>query len=59
MVKYGKKVLEKVEKVMYEMYEGMFKLGSGKKVMSKKQVVVIGLFEVWEVGGKVLKKKVL
>jgi len=57
MAKYSKKAGEKVEKAVHEMKEGKLKSGSGKKVISKKQAVAIGLSEAREAGAKVPKKK--
>ena len=57
MAKYSKKAGDKVEKTMHEMKEGKLKSGSGKKVTSKKQAVVIGLSEARKEGAKVPKKK--
>ena len=52
MAKYGKKSQKKVEKAMHEMHEGKLKTGTGKKVTSKKQAIVIGLSEAREEGRK-------
>lgn len=57
MAKYSKKAGEKVEEAVHEMKEGKLKSGSGKKVISKKQAVAIGLSEAREAGAKVPKKK--
>ncbi len=60
MAKYGKKALEKVEKVMLEFKEGELKSGKdgiGGKVKSRKQAIAIGLSEARKVGAKVPKKK--
>jgi hypothetical protein len=57
MAKYSEKAGDKVEKSMHEMKEGKLKSGSGKKVTSKKQAVVIGLSEARKEGAKVPKKK--
>ena len=55
MAKYSKKAGEKVEETMHEMKEGKLKTGSGKKVISKKQAVAIGLSEARKEGAKVPK----
>ena len=57
MAKYPEKASEKVEEVMHEMKEGKLKSGSGKKVVSKKQAIAIGLSEARKEGAKVPKKK--
>ena len=57
MAKYSEKAGEKVEKTMHEMKEGKLKSGSGKKVISKKQAIAIGLSEARKEGAKVPKKK--
>lgn len=56
MAKYSEKAQDKVEKAMHEMKEGKLKSGSGKKVISRKQAVAIGLSEAREEGAKVPKK---
>jgi len=54
MAKYGKKASEKVERAMHERKRGTLKSGrSGKRVMSRKQSIAIGLSEAREAGGKV------
>ena len=56
--KYGKKAQDKVKKAMHERKRGTLKSGStGKKVMSRKQAIAIGLSEARDAGGKVPKKK--
>lgn len=57
MAKYSKKASEKVGEAMHEMKEGKLKTGTGKKVISKKQAIAIGLSEAKEAGAKVPKKK--
>ena len=57
MAKYSKKAGEKVEKVMREKKKGTLKIGSGKKVTSRKQAIAIGLSEARKAGAKVPKKK--
>jgi len=58
MAKYSKKASEKVEKAMHEKKRGQLKSGrSGKKVISRKQAIAIGLSEAREAGAKVPKKK--
>lgn len=57
MAKYSKKASEKVKETMHEMKEGTLKTGSGKKVISKKQAIAIGLSEAKAAGAKVPKKK--
>jgi len=56
MAKYSKKAGDKVEKVMHEMHEGKLKIGSGKKVTSRKQAIAIGLSEARKEGAKVPRK---
>ena len=57
MARYGKKAQDKVEKAMHERKHGTLKSGkSGKKVISKKQAIAIGLSEARKEGGKVPKK---
>ncbi len=55
--RYGKKVSEKVGKVMKEMQAGTLKSGeSGRKVTSitsRRQAIAIGLSEARAAGGKV------
>ncbi len=57
MAKYSEKAGEKVAETMHEMHEGKLKSGSGKKVTSRKQAIVIGLSEARKEGAKVPKKK--
>ena len=57
MAKYSKQAGENVEKAMHEKKEGKLKSGSGKKVTSKKQAIVIGLSEARKDRAKVPKKK--
>ena len=56
MAKYSKEAEEKVAEVMHEMKEGKLKTGTGKKVVSRKQAIAIGLSEAREEGDKVPKK---
>ncbi len=56
MAKYSKKAGEKVEKVMHEKKAGTLKIGSGKKVASRKQAIAIGLSEARKAGAKVPEK---
>jgi hypothetical protein len=54
MARYGKKASTKVRKAMKERKRGTLRSGrSGKKVMSKKQAVAIGLSQARRAGGKV------
>jgi len=54
MARYGKKAVEKIEKVMKERKAGTLRSGrSGKKVTSRKQAIAIGLSEARKAGGKV------
>jgi hypothetical protein len=56
--RYGKKAVEKVEKVMRERKRGTLRSGStGKKVTSRKQAIAIGLSEARRAGAKVPPKK--
>ena len=56
--KYGKKAVEKVEKVMRERKRGTLRSGSsGKKVTSRKQAIAIGLSEARQAGAKVPRKR--
>ena len=58
MAKYGKKAGAKVERAMKERKKGTLKSGrSGKKVISRKQAIAIGLSEARKAGAKVPKKK--
>ena len=47
----------KIHKVMKEQKEGTLKSGSGHKVTSRKQAVVIALSEARKSGAKIPKKK--
>ena len=59
MARYGKKAVEKIEKVMRERKRGTLKSGgSGKPVKSRKQAVAIALSEARRAGAKVPKKHV-
>jgi hypothetical protein len=54
MAKYGKKAVEKVERVMRERKHGTLRSGSsGRKVTSRKQAIAIGLSEARRAGAKV------
>jgi hypothetical protein len=58
MARYGKKASQKVEKAMHERRKGTLRSGkSGKKVMSRKQAIAIGLSEARRAGGKVPRQK--
>jgi hypothetical protein len=58
MANYGKKAQEKVEKAMHERKHGTLRSGrSGKKVISRKQAIAIGLSEARRAGGKVPRKR--
>jgi hypothetical protein len=57
MAKYSKKAQDKIEKVMHEKKKGTLKIGSGKKVTSRKQAIAIGIAEARAAGAKVPKKK--
>ena len=54
--KYSKAASKKVEKVMHERKMGTLKSGSGRKVISRKQAIAIGLSEARKAGAKVPKK---
>ena len=52
--KYGRKAQQKVERAMKERKAGTLRSGrSGKKVVSRKQAIAIGLSEARRAGGKV------
>jgi uncharacterized protein DUF6496 len=58
MARYGKKAGEKVERAMREHKRGTLRSGrSGKRVISRKQAIAIGLSEARRAGGKVPRKK--
>lgn len=58
MAKYSKKAGEEVKKAVHEQKKGKLKSGrSGKKVMSRKQAVAIGLSKARKKGAKVPKNK--
>ncbi|MFA6094398.1 MAG: DUF6496 domain-containing protein [Candidatus Paceibacterota bacterium] len=58
MPKYGKKVAEKVKKVLHEYKRGKLKMGkSNKMVKSRKQAVAIGLSEARKEGAKMPPQK--
>jgi hypothetical protein len=57
MAKYSEKASEKVAEAIKEEKEGTLKIGTGKKVTSKKQAIAIGLSEARKAGAKVPKKK--
>lgn len=58
MAKYSKKAAEKVAEVMHKKKAGSLKTGSGKKVISNKQGIAIGLSEAKQEGTKVPAKPV-
>jgi hypothetical protein len=52
--KYGRKAQQKVKRAMEERKAGTLRSGrSGKKVVSRKQAIAIGLSEARRAGGKV------
>lgn len=52
--KYGRKAAQKVERAMHERKHGTLRSGrSGRKVMSRKQAIAIGLSEARRSGAKV------
>lgn len=51
--KYGPKSQQEVKKAMHEFKRGKLKSGSGQKVKSKKQAIVIGLSKAKRKGAKV------
>jgi len=52
--KYGNKAQQKVKRAMEERKAGTLRSGrSGKKVVSRKQAIAIGLSEARRAGGKV------
>ena len=54
MARYGKKAQEKVERALHERKRGTLRSGrSGKKVVSRKQAIAIGLSEARREGAKV------
>ena len=55
--KYSKAASKDVERAMHKKKRGTLKSGSGKKVTSRKQAVVIGLSEARKKGKKVPRKK--
>ena len=56
--KYGKKAQRKVRQVMRERKRGTLRSGgSGKKVISRKQAIAIGLSEARRAGAKVPRKR--
>lgn len=57
MAKYGKKAQSKVARSMRERKRGSLRLGSGRKVTSRKQAIAIGLSEARRAGAKVPRKK--
>ena len=58
MAKYGQAAQTKVKKTMEERKRGTLRSGSsGKKVISRKQAVAIGLSEARKAGAKVPRKK--
>ena len=58
MAKYGKKAQEEIAKVMKQFKEGELTSGhNGKKVMSRKQAIAIGISEARKEHDKVPPKK--
>ena len=58
MARYGKAAQKKVAKVMRERKRGTLRSGgSGKKVISRKQAIAIGLSEARRAGAKVPRKR--
>ena len=55
--KYGKAASKRVESAMRRRKRGTLKSGSGRKVISRKQAIAIGLSEAREKGAKVPRKK--
>ena len=53
MTKYGKSAQRSVKRVMHKLNEGSLKSGkSGKRVISRKQAIAIGLSEARRKGAK-------
>ena len=57
MAKYGKSAGKTVESAMRRRKKGTLKSGSGQKVRSRKQAIVIGLSEARKKGAKVPRKR--
>ena len=58
MAKYGRKAQQKVKRAMHERKHGTLRSGrSGKRVMSRKQAIAIGLSEARRSGGKLPRKR--
>jgi hypothetical protein len=58
MAKYGKMAQNKVRRALRERKRGTLRSGrSGKRVISRKQAIAIGLSEARRAGGKVPKRK--
>ena len=58
MRKYSKSSQTKVKKVLHEMKQGKLESGrSGKKVISRKQAIAIGLSKARKEGARIPKKK--
>ena len=53
MAKYGKSAAKNVKSTMRRRKKGTLKSGSGRKVVSRKQAIAIGLNEAREKGAKV------
>lgn len=54
MARYGKKAQKKVKRALHERKRGTLRSGrSGKKVVSRKQAIAIGLSEARREGAKV------
>jgi hypothetical protein len=57
MPKYGKRAQDKIEKVMHEYGKGRLKSGKGgKKVVSQKQAIAIGISQARKEGDRVPKR---
>jgi hypothetical protein len=57
MAKYGKAASKTVESAMRRKKRGTLKSGSGRKVISRKQAIAIGLSEARKKGAKVPSRK--
>ena len=58
MARYGKKAQKKVKRALHERKRGTLRSGrSGKKVVSRKQAIAIGLSEARKAGAKVPRKR--
>ncbi len=51
--KYGPRAQKKVERALHERKRGTLRSGSGRKVVSRKQAIAIGLSEARRAGAKV------